>query len=111
MPRQPYDDELLSGAEDSYQADTGEEQPRSQPRRWGVALAAGLKAAAWWLGRRPGKSSVLAAAAVGVATGIAALFGSPLAATVVGMAGSALALLSVAKTVRSGATVLARERR
>ena len=76
-----------------------------------MALAAGLKAAAWWLGRRPSKNSVLAAATVGVATGIAALFGSPLAATVVGMAGSGLALLSVANTVRSGATVLAPERR
>jgi hypothetical protein len=111
-PRQPYDDELLSGVEeDSYQMDSGEQLPRSRPRRWGMALAAGLKAAAWWLGRRPGKSSVLAAATVGVATGIAALFGSPLAATLVGMAGSGLALLSVAKTVRSGATVLAPERR
>jgi hypothetical protein len=74
-----------------------------------MALAAGLKAAAWWLGRRPGTNSVLAAATVGVATGIAALFGSPLAATLVGMAGSALALLSVADTVRSGAAVLPRE--
>jgi hypothetical protein len=74
-----------------------------------MALAAGLKAAAWWLGRRPGKNSVLAAAAVGLATGIAALVGSPLAATLVGMAGSALALFAVADTVRSGATVLARE--
>ena len=105
-PRQPYDDELLSGEEeDRYPADPVEQPPRSRPRRWGVALAAGLKAAAWWLGRRPGKNSVLAAAAVGVATGVAALFGSPLAATVVGMAGSGLALLSVASTVRSGATV------
>ena len=111
-PRQPYDDELLSGEEaDSYPADPGEQPPRSRPRRWGMALAAGLKAAAWWLGRRPGKNSVLAAAAVGVATGIAALVGSPLAATVVGMAGSGLALLSVASTVRSRATVLAPERR
>jgi hypothetical protein len=112
MPRQPYANELLSAEEeDAYQADTGEQPIRSRPRRWGMALAAGLKAAAWWLGRRPGKSSVLAAATVGVATGVAALFGSPLAATLVGMAGSALALLSVADTVRSGATVLARERR
>jgi hypothetical protein len=112
MPRQPYDDELLSGEdEDSYPADPGEQPPSTRPRRWGMALAAGLKAAAWWLGRRSGKSSVLAAATVGVATGIAALLGSPLAATVVGMAGAALALLSVADTVHSGAAVLARERR
>jgi hypothetical protein len=111
-PRQPYDDELLSAEEeDSHPADTDEQPPSTRPRRWDVALAAGLKAAAWWLGRRPGKNSVLAAATVGVATGIAALFGSPLAAALVGMAGSALALLSVAKTVRSGATVLAPERR
>jgi hypothetical protein len=111
-PRQPYDDELLSAEEeDSYQADTDEQPPSTRPRRWGVALAAGLKAAAWWLGRQPGKNSVLAAATVGVATGVAALFGSPLAATLVGMAGSALALLSVANTVRSGATVLAPESR
>jgi hypothetical protein len=111
-PRQPYDDELLPAEEeDSYQADPGDQPPRSRPRRWGMALAAGLKAAAWWLGRRPGKNSVLAAATVGVATGIAALFGSPLAATLVGMAGAALALLSVADTVHSGAAVLARERR
>jgi hypothetical protein len=54
-PRQPYDDELLSGEEeDSYPADPGDQPPRSRPRRWGVALAAGPKAAAWWLGRRSG---------------------------------------------------------
>jgi hypothetical protein len=107
-PLHHYQDERL---EDEDFPPDPPQPARSRPRRWGVALAAGLKAAAWWLGRWPGKSSVLAAATVGVATGVAALFGSPLAATLVGMAGSALALLSVADTVRSGATVLAPERR
>src|SRR5262249_45860035 len=47
-PRQPYDDELLSAKEeDGYQADPGEQPPRPRPRHWGMALAAGLKAAAW----------------------------------------------------------------
>jgi hypothetical protein len=43
-PRQPYDDELLSAEEeDSYQADPGDQPPRSRPRRWGMALAAGCR--------------------------------------------------------------------
>jgi hypothetical protein len=103
MPAGYYPDE----EEDDYQP-VPPQPPQPRPRPWGVALAAGLKAAAWWLGRRPSRSSVLTAVGVGLATGIAALVGSPLAAAV-GIAASGLALLAVADTARSGATALARE--
>jgi hypothetical protein len=106
MPLHHYQDELLE--EDDYRpAPAQPPKPRSQ--QWGVALAAGLKAAGWWLGRRPSKNSVMTAIGVGLATGIAALVGSPLAAAVVGVAASGLALLSVADTARSGAAAVARE--
>src|SRR4051794_34581460 len=51
----------------------------AKPRegRWPRALAAGCRAAAWWLGRRPGPLSVLAALGVGLAAALAALFGGP----------------------------------
>jgi hypothetical protein len=108
MPLHHYQDELLE--EDDYRPAPAQ-PPKPRPRQWGVALAAGLKAAAWWLGRRPSRSTVLTAVGVGLATGIAALVGSPLASAVVGVAASGLALLAVADVSRSGAAALARETR
>jgi hypothetical protein len=101
-----YAEELLD--EDNYPPEPAP-PPQPRPRRWGAALTAGLRAAAWWLGRRPSRPSVLAAVGVGLATGLAALVSNPLAAAVVGVAVSGLALLSVADVARSGAAALARE--
>jgi hypothetical protein len=46
--------------------------PVSSPARWPEALAAGLRAAAWWLQGRTGKRSCLVA--LGIGTGAAAAF-------------------------------------
>jgi hypothetical protein len=106
MPANPYAEELLD--EDDYPPKPAP-PPKPRPRRWGAALTAGLRAAAWWLGRRPSRSSVLTTVGVGVATGAAALVSNPLAAAVVGVAASGLVLLSVADVARSGAAALNRE--
>src|SRR5205807_10027464 len=76
--------------------------------RWSRALAAGCHAAAWWLRRRPGPLSLLAALGVGLAAALAALFYGPAGA---GVAGAALALLALADTARSGAALAARAAR
>src|SRR4051794_27799636 len=76
--------------------------------RWPRALAAGCHAAAWWLTRRPGPLSLLAALGVGLAAALAALFGGPAGA---GVAGTALALLALADTARSGAALADRAAR
>ena len=82
----------------------------AKPRegRWPRALAAGCHAAAWWLTRRPRPLSLLAALGVGLAAALAALFGGPAGA---GVAGTALALLALADTARSGAALAARAAR
>src|SRR4029077_13582982 len=82
--------------------------PAPHGGRLSRALAAGCQAAAWWLRRRPGPLSVLAALGVGLAAALAALFGGPAGA---GVAGTALALLALADTARSGAALAARAAR
>jgi hypothetical protein len=80
-----------------------------KPGRLGRALAAGLQAAGWWLQRHRGRLSLLAAAGVGLATGIAALLdGGPFG--LAGLVASALGLLALDGVIRSGAEVLDGER-
>ena len=63
---------------------------RSSP--WPRAVSFGLQAAAWWLRRRAGRCSVLAALSVGLLTCAVAYTGGPLAATVISLSGAALSL-------------------
>jgi hypothetical protein len=77
---------------------TGEPQQRV---RWNGALAVGCQAAAWWLRRQAARASAVAAVGIGVlATGAAFVAG-------IGLAESALHLLSLADAVRSGTHALA----
>jgi len=62
------------------------------------ALAIGLQAAAWWWARQPGRTSVLAALAVGLAAGLATLGGSAALGTAA-VVTSGLALLYLADLV------------
>jgi hypothetical protein len=71
----------------------------------------GLHAAAWWLRRRVGRRPVLTALGAGLATALATYRGGPLADAAVGVAASALSLLSLAEAVQAGADTLAGYRR
>jgi hypothetical protein len=69
--------------------------------RWPPSIAIGLHTTLWWLRRRVGKFPVMTAVSVGLLTAMATYAGGPLAAAAVGLAGSALGLLSIADTVRA----------
>jgi hypothetical protein len=86
-----------------------DEQPQPQhdpkPGRLVRALAAGLQAAGWWLQRHRGCLSLLVAAGVGLAAGLAALLdGGPFG--LAGLVASALGLLALDGVIRSGAEAL-----
>ena len=69
----------------------------AEEARW-RALAVGLQAAAWWWARQPGRASVLAALAVGLAAGLAALGGGAAVGTAAVLT-SGLALLYLADLI------------
>ncbi len=84
-----------------------EPQPLDDPKpgRFGRALAAGLQAAGWWMQRHRGRLSLVIAAGVGLAAGIAALLdGGPFG--IAGLVASALGLLALDGVFRSGAEAL-----
>jgi hypothetical protein len=68
---------------------------------WSRAVAAGCHAAAWWLRRHPGPFSLITAAGIGIAAGLATLVNSPLVAGATAVAASALGLLALADAARS----------
>jgi hypothetical protein len=99
-----YDD--YDGA-DRHPDEEPQPQHDPQPGRLGRALAAGLQAAGWWLQRHRGRLSLVAAAGIGLATGIAALLdGGPFG--LAGLVASALGLLALDGVIRSGAEALDR---
>ena len=77
------------------------QDPQQHCARWHGALAVGCQAAAWWLRRQATRLPALAALGIGVlATGVALVAG-------IGLAESALNLLSLADALRSGVQGLA----
>jgi hypothetical protein len=68
---------------------------------WSRAVATGCQAAAWWLRRHPGPFSLIAAAGIGIAAGMATLVHSPLVAGATAVAASAMGLLALADAARS----------
>lgn len=71
------------------------------PGRWSRAVAVGCQAASWWLRRHPGPFSLVAAAGIGIAAGVATLVHSPLVAGATAVAASAMGLLALADAARS----------
>jgi hypothetical protein len=75
------------------------------PGRLGRALAAGLQAAGWLLQRHRGRLSLVVAAGVGLAAGLAALLdGGPFG--IAGLVASALGLLALDGVIRSSSDAL-----
>jgi hypothetical protein len=94
-------------ANDPYDEDNDQEPAElpqeSCPGRLTRSLAAGCRAAAWWLERHPGRFSLVLAAGVGVAAGVAAFFTGSTLVGVTGAAASALTLLALTDTLRCAA--------
>jgi hypothetical protein len=74
---------------------------------WSRAVATGCQAASWWLQRYPGRFSLLAATAIGVAAGVTTLVGSPFVTAGSAVAASALGILALADAARSAADLVA----
>jgi hypothetical protein len=90
--------EVRTGATVSASSAQRQERPQA---RWHHALAVGCHAAAWWLRREVGRFSTIAALVVGaIATGAAFVAG-------IALAESALHLLNLANSIRSGAQAIA----
>jgi hypothetical protein len=116
-PYEPYahdpyerdaDDDLDQDRPGRYAADEeGQltDRPVGARRRgnWSRAVAVGCQAASWWLRRHPGPFSLIAAAGIGVAAGVATLISSPLVAGASAVAASVLGLLALADAARSAA--------
>ena len=79
----------------------------SPPSRLPRAIALGFHTMLRWLRRGIGCFPVLTAIGVGLLTALATYSGGPLAAAVVGLAGSAFNLISLTEAVQSGADALA----
>jgi hypothetical protein len=110
-----YDDYRRPYADDSYDRDRydddNDQDPVGPPNepcpgRLTRSLAAGCRAAAWWLERYPGRFSLVLAAGVGVAAGVAAFFTGSTLVGLTGAAASALTLLALTDTMRCAAATL-----
>jgi hypothetical protein len=75
--------------------------------RWSAGLALGLRIAAWWLGRRPGRPALLPALALGAGTTGVAVAGGPMVLTGLRLADAVLGFAAAAEgAARLAATLL-----
>jgi hypothetical protein len=98
--RQDNDDELTE-----TETESEEPVPPARPGVWSRAVATGCQAAAWWLHHHPGPCALVIATGVGLAAGVAALFGGPFVAGASVVAASALSVLALTDATRSAATL------
>ena len=83
---------------------------RSAPasERLPTALSAGLQAASWWLRRWSGQGRIVTTLAVGIVAAGIAYIGRPLAALVLGLAGTATQFTSLSDAFATGASTFGR---
>ena len=93
-----YEEEDFDRLPEPAPSTTPVEPPRS---RWAQALAFAFEATAWWLRGQASRCSALSALTVGLVFAAGAFIAGP------ALAGSALSLMSLADSVRSGAAALA----
>jgi hypothetical protein len=107
-----YDDCGSPYSNDPYDEDAEQEPAETQsqeepcPGRLTRSLAAGCRAAAWWLERHPGRFPLVLAAGVGLAAGVAAFFTGSTLVGVTGAAASALSLMALTDTLRCAAATI-----
>jgi hypothetical protein len=87
-----YEDDDVYDIPSPRRPQTSPDADLSEAVRWSLALAAGLRAAAWCIEGQPGKSAYLVALGVGSATTIVFVTGGRLTATCISLLLSALSL-------------------
>ena len=105
-PDDYYEARSYAGRDEQGAAASPEPSPEAVGRRWGLALAVGCQAAAWWLRRKTGRLAALTAAGVGLASALVAYVAAPALAAAAGLAGSALTLAAMSDAARCGAAAL-----
>jgi hypothetical protein len=100
-PDDDYENRQRHYGDDEEDPPANESVPTQRQGSWSRAVATGCQAAAWWLRRHPGPFSLIAAAGIGIAAGVATLVNSPLVAGATAVAASALGLLALADAARS----------
>ena len=96
------------------QREPEESRPQREPEaasvpcvaRWRKALAFGLRAAAWWMQRRSGGSSLAVAVGFGATATAVVLAGGPLTLAGASLAASALGLAGIDSLVHAGTATL-----
>lgn len=106
-PRDPWDDDRVDTDEDDRDRPHGapvpsDDSPTTSPAVT-TAVAAGVSAARWWLGRR---GTRLAAAGLGLGVGLLGVLGGPVARTAVAVLAAAADLLAAADALGDGAARL-----
>ncbi len=112
-PAVEYDDDLADGWEEERFPPTYSNCDRpalAAGEAVPAALAIGLRVAAWWLGRRPGRLPLLSAMTLGAATTVVAMAGGPLALAGFGLAEAILSIATAEGTSRLAARLLAPSR-
>jgi hypothetical protein len=117
-PSAPYG--WREGPEDEYDPDDippdDEDDDRappasgSAPSPWPLALAVGLRTAAWWLQHRPGRRCLVIALGLGAAACAWVLRGGPLSAAGLALLTSALGLAALDGLAGAGADLLVRSK-
>ena len=111
LPRDDYRrDERGYWADEEPEPDYEDPPDRSVPvqERLPTALAAGLQAASWWLRRWSGQGRIVSTLAVGLVAAGIAYIGGPLAALVLGLAGTATQFTSLSDAFATGASAFGR---
>jgi hypothetical protein len=112
-----YDPDDHEDPEDRWYRDLSPPPKTSRPPGgdaagvWPAAVALGLRAAAWWLGRRAGRPPLLVALALGTAAAALAAAGGPAALAGLGVTESLLGLASLPTARRPGPGFRAYDRR
>jgi hypothetical protein len=107
-PRDPYAPDDDRWDEEDTDAPVPERDAPAAPRArpWRRAVAAGCRAAAWWLEVHPGPWSPVLAVGVGLVAGAAALVRGSAVLGGAGVAAAVLSLLALLDAVRGGAALL-----
>jgi hypothetical protein len=107
-PRDPYapDDDRWNEEDTDVPLPDGDAPSEPRARPWRQAVAAGCRAAAWWLELHPGPWSPVVAVGVGVLAGAAALVSGSAVLGGAGVAAAVLGLLALLDPVHGGAALL-----
>lgn len=102
-PRQPS---TLDDEDEACWSDDPPQPSQQRPARCIQAVAVGCEMAAWWLRKQMGRSSLLTAMCVGLASAATAYTAGPVAVAAAGLLGSALSLALLSNALHSAMATL-----